>query len=102
MTPDVDTLKAKYPQIYGRDCGQRITLGQVLDRLCAALDANASEESVDDVACDILDRDFLFGAWGSHWDKYDELMLADIRGMIIAAYRRGKAKVQSQEQRETK
>lgn len=89
---DVEEAQKKFPQIYGRDFGERITLDQVLDRLCAALDANASKESIDDVACDILDRDFLFGAWGSRWNKYDELMLRDIRGIIIAAYRRGKAK----------
>lgn len=102
MTHDVDTMKAKYPVNHGRDFGQRVTLADLLDRLEAALNADASEESQDDVACDVLDRDFLFGAWGDHWDKYDEWLLRDIRGLVIAAIRRDKAKAKSQEGQQTK
>jgi len=88
----VSDWQKKYPVTHGRDFGQRVTLGEILNRLEAALNAEASEESVDDVACDILDRDFLFGAWGQRWDDRDADLLRDIRGLVIAAYRRGKAK----------
>lgn len=82
--------KKKFPQIYGKDHGRRMTLGDVVAKLGKALDANASKESVDDVACDVLDRDFLFGAWGSRWADGDADLLRDLRGIIIAAYRAGK------------
>lgn len=83
-------LKKKYPVVFGRDGGQQIIVSEIMGRLQAALEANASTRSVHNVACDILDRDFLFGAWGWCWDDCDEDLLRDIRGMIIHAYRAGK------------
>lgn len=86
----ITELKKRFPVIHGRDHGEPMKLGEIVALLGKALDAKASEESVHDVACDILDRDFLFGAWGTHWDDTDVDLLRDLRGIIIAAYRAGK------------
>lgn len=86
----IEDLKKKYPVTHGKDHGPRITIGELVSRVGKALDAKgASPESVRAIACDILDRDFLFGAWGESWRSYDYDLLADIRGAIINAYRAG-------------
>lgn len=97
MTNDIDALKKKFPVTHSRDHGQRVTLGEVVRRLGNALDADASRESRIEVACDILDRDLLFGAWGDRWSEQDCLLLRDIRGAIVAAYEAGKAKAEPQD-----
>lgn len=93
----VSDWQKKYPVTHGRDFGGKMTLGEVLDYLEAALNAEATEESTSDVACDVLDKYFLFGAWGQRWDDRDYDLLRDIRGLVISAYRRGKAKAATTE-----
>ena len=95
MTYDIRSLKERFPKIYSRDCGEHITLGEVVERISKALDSNASRESRHEIACDIIDRDLLFGAWGHRGADDDYLMLKDIRGAIVAAYEAGKAKPDS-------
>lgn len=99
MTRDVQTLRARFPQLYSRDGRHRLTLGEVVGRVAEALDAATTEDSKHEAACDIIDRDFLFGAWGHRWEAFDFDLLRDIRGAIISAYERGKAKALSQEPR---
>lgn len=89
---DVDACKKKFPVIYRRDHSQGLTLGKIIERVKQALDSNASEASRHDVACDIIDRDLLFGAWGDRWEAQDLDLLRDIRGAIVAAYEAGKRK----------
>lgn len=91
MNFDVDALKKKFPVTHGRDFGHRVALGEIIRRVGEALDAKgASRESIHDVACDIIDRDLLFGAWGDRWEAKDFGLLRDIRGAIIAAYEAGR------------
>jgi hypothetical protein len=94
MTLPVAELKKRFPVIRGRDHGHPMTLGEIVAWVGKALDAMASEESQNDVAADILDREFLFGAWGDRWKDSDIDLLRDLRGMVIAAYRLGKANSQ--------
>jgi hypothetical protein len=104
MTNDVDTLKAKFPCLYARDGGKNIRLGEIIERVGRALDTEdigASRESARDIACDVIDKYLLFGAWGWRWASEDALMLRDIRGAIVAAYEAGKAKAQPSEGGET-
>jgi hypothetical protein len=92
---DVDALKRKFPVIYGNDHGKGITLAEIIKRVGAALDTQdqgVSRETAHDLACDVIDRYFLFGAWGHLWEEHDVLMLANLRGMIAGAYEAGKAK----------
>jgi hypothetical protein len=89
---DIDALRKKFPLIHGRDFGEKLTLGDIVARVGQALDANASKASRHDVACDILDRDLLFGAWGNRWGVQDWELLRQLRGAIIAAYELGKTR----------
>lgn len=98
----VKSLQEKYPAIYARDGGEKLTLGEVVARVGRALDAGASRKSAHAIACDVIDRDLLFGAWGWRWDERDWLMLRDLRGAIIAAYKLGKVNGQSQDRGQTK
>lgn len=70
------------PVKYARDCMDKTTIGDILDKVEAAGD--------DDEACDILDREFLHGAWGHVMSEIRERHLfgKDLRGIIIAALRR--------------
>lgn len=86
---NINDLKKKFPVIYGRDHSSKITLSDIVSRIGTALDAEASEESRRYIACDIIDRDFLFGAWGDRWTEADLLLLKDLRGLIIQAYKAG-------------
>lgn len=95
----VEALKKKFPVTHGRDSGEKLTLGEIIERMGRALDADASDESRREIASDILDRDLLFGAWGNRWTEQDWLLLRDIRGAIVTAYKVGKSRAQSQEQR---
>lgn len=87
---NIAELKKKFPIKHGKDHGEPLTLGTIATRIREAMEANASELSRKDIACDIIDRDFLFGAWGDKWTDYDVNLLRDIRGLILAAYMAGK------------
>lgn len=82
----ISELKKKFPIKHGKDHGEPLTLGMIVARLKDVMEAKASKESRISIACDIIDRDFLFGAWGDKWTNYDQDILRDIRGMIIEAY----------------
>lgn len=86
----IEECRKKYPRISSKD-SYGITVGEIVERLGKALDADASHESQNEIAAEILDRDFLFGAWGYIWTERDYDLLRDIRGVIVAAYRAGKA-----------
>jgi hypothetical protein len=88
----ISELKELYPVVRGRDHGPRLTLGRLLEMVGEALDAKASDESQREVACDIIDKEFLFGCWGDRWTDRDVDLLRDLRGAIISAYRAGRAK----------
>ena len=90
---NIDELKDKYPVVNGKDAGERLTIGTLVERIGQALDARgATKESAHEIAADVIDRDFLFGAWGWRWDNRDHDLLRDIRGIIISAYEAGKRK----------
>lgn len=87
----VAELKKKFPVVRGRDHGDRKRLGDIVALIAKALEAKASPDSTADVAADVIDRELLFGAWGDRWEDRDFDLLRDIRGLVIAAYRAGKA-----------
>lgn len=68
---------------YSRDGEERITLGEVVSRVCDRLDQEGEEE-----CCEELDRLFLLGAWG-HSVGNNYRLLSDLRGLAIAMYREG-------------
>jgi len=77
----------KHPQKYARDCLASITIGELVGGLAALDDSGAT----DDELCDYLDQEFLWGCWGSVAEDADRLFLADVRGLIVAALRYGRA-----------
>jgi hypothetical protein len=63
------------PLKYGRDHGAIITMGDLVEKLLVETDKEKF--------LDILDEEFLFGAWG-HWLKTaDHYLLKDLRGLVL-------------------
>lgn len=91
----VSELRKRFPVIHGRDHGGRRTIVDIVKMLGDALDAQASKESVEEIAVDILDREFFFGAWGDRW-KDSDLLLRDLRGLVVAAYRIGRTRAEAE------
>ncbi len=87
----IDELRRKFPIRNGKDHGNGVTIGQLSAMIDKALSADASRESRRAIASDIIDREFLFGAWGDRWKEHDCPMLADIRGLIMGAWEAGRA-----------
>lgn len=86
----ITELRKKFPVVNFKDRKEGVTVGEIIARVAKALDAKASQASTTDVACDVLDRDLLFGAWGDRWEDRDVDLLRDLRAVILGAYREGK------------
>jgi hypothetical protein len=67
---------------YSRGSGPAITVGEIVDKLLAARDVNAF--------CDVMDDEFLFGAWGDYLRDVPSSLLRDIRGLAWALVARQK------------
>ena len=75
---------SKFPSgVYARDCGKRMTLGELIVELRKYPDSRQF--------CDKLDELFLVGAWGQELKDANFLMLRDIRGLIYTALHGGKS-----------
>ena len=70
----------RHQQIHGRDHGTRFTLEDLVALLIEAAAKNAD----DDELCDLLDREFLFGAWRSELESRVPELIRDLRGVIIS------------------
>jgi len=75
-----------YPTKYARDSLAKKTLGEMVDGVKSLIDSGAS----DDQLADYLDKEFIMGAWGDVCKTLPELFLRDIRGFIVAMYRKDK------------
>jgi hypothetical protein len=98
--PTMSDFRSRYPVKYGPKNGNPMTLAEILRQVADAADRaetialssgiSANYEKVGE----ILDREFLFGAWGAAWSELDERMalelLANLRGAILGAYRVGR------------
>jgi hypothetical protein len=74
----------EHPQKYGADHGVRRMLGDLADRF-----VEAAQDGIDDEAfCDLIDREFLFGAWRSEMEPRNPDMLRNLRGLIVNLARR--------------
>jgi len=74
-----------HPIKYGRDHGEAMTMGDLVDKLIEA----AGEEGVtNDELCDFLDRQFLFGSWRNELEMRDPTMIRDLRGVIVLLMRK--------------
>lgn len=76
---------------HGRDHGDRFTMGDLVEPLAEALDRDPDDSTE---FCTIIDREFLYGAWGWLIEALPEgsqasIFLADLRGLVRSAYREG-------------
>lgn len=85
----------KHPVKYARDSGQKITLGDLADKIVLAIESGDI-----DIYCDVVDEEFIWGCWGhvlgDDWEKprkihpvENTLLNKDIRGLILKMYELG-------------
>lgn len=88
----------RYPVKNG-PAARRVSLSDIICEMADAIE-EADKVSPNPITADytkyaeILDREFLFGAWGMAWPHMDEKvalqLLENMRGMILHVYRTGK------------
>lgn len=74
----------KYRVHHGRDFNPQ-TLGSVVDQLAELILADVDKDTI----IEAIDQLFLWGAWGHIIGRSDPLLAADLRGIIVAMYRKG-------------
>jgi len=84
-----EQARKEYKLKYAKDSLDEKTVGEIVDELRAMIDANSSNDEL----CDYLDEEFFYGAWEYVTkDIKDTLFFRDLRGLIIAMYRKSKPK----------
>lgn len=73
-----------YENKYGVDHGERLTIDDLLTMIRGA----TFDGSTDVEICDLLDREFFFGAWKSTLEGVDPMLLRNLRGLVVALARR--------------
>lgn len=76
-----------YRSKYSRDGSQRMTLGHLANKIVKA----ARDGADDDVLCELINEEFLFGSWRSQTEAREPDFLRDLRGLIINLARRARA-----------
>ena len=69
-----------YDQIYGKDHGGKLTIEDLANRLRSGVREGLDTSEM----CDLLDREFLFGAWRDELEAANPSLLRDLRGLIIS------------------
>ncbi len=69
-----------YDVIYGRDHGEKLTVEDLVNRLRSGVREGLSSPEL----CDLLNREFLFGAWKHDLEGANPSLLRDLRGLIIS------------------
>jgi hypothetical protein len=76
---------SKFACRYGKDHGEGLTIEEFLDGLAKLIDKDTDIDTV----VDYIDEYFIFGSWGFRVGM-DVVLVRDLRGIIVAAYKRGK------------
>lgn len=93
-------VDVKYPMKYGRDTSSRLTVNEIIKGLARLV----LDDKEDSEIADYIDQEFLYGAWGFLTDRietysegnlelgtYHPMFTADIRGLVLAAFKHGHA-----------